>query len=66
MYNLIFSDMMSHEQNRRIQEQQSIAQKYNQAQRKEVRLLAAKRVFKCLVNRQIMSRLPGFLESIFP
>jgi hypothetical protein len=66
MYNLIFSDMMSHEQNRRIQEQQSIAQKYNQVQRKEVRLLAAERVFKCLVNRQIMSRLPGFLESIFP
>ena len=66
MYNLIFSDMVSREQNRRIQEQQSIAQMYNQADRKEARLLAAKRVFKRLVNRQIVSRLPGFLESLFP
>jgi hypothetical protein len=66
MYNLIFSDMVSKEHNRRMREQQSIAQKYNQAGRKEVRLFAAKRVFKRLVNRQVMSRLPGFLESLFP
>jgi hypothetical protein len=66
MYNLIFSDMASQEHNRRLREQQAIAQMYNQAERKEARLFAAKRVFKRLVNRQIMSRLPGFLESLFP
>ena len=66
MYNLIFSDMMTHEQNRRIQEQQSIAQMYNQVERKRWRLFASQRIFKRLVNRQVMSRLPGFLESIFP
>jgi hypothetical protein len=66
VYNLIFSDMASREQNRRLREQQSIAQMYNQVERKEVQLFAAKRVFERLVNRKIVSRLPGFLEGLFP
>ena len=65
MYKLIFSDMVSHEQNRRLRELQSIARMYNQAERKGVRLFAAKRVIKRFVDRQLMSCLPGFLESLF-
>jgi hypothetical protein len=65
MYNLIFSDKVSQEQNRRLLEQRLVAQMYNQIERKEVRLSTAKRLFKRLVDRQLMSRLPGFLESLF-
>jgi len=66
MYNPIFSDMMSREQNRRLQEQRSIAQAYNQTERKTVLLLAAERIFKRFLDRQVTTRLPSFLEGIFP
>jgi hypothetical protein len=66
MYNPIFSDMVSREQNRRLQEQQSLAQAYNQVERKAVRLFAAEGIFKRFLDRQVMPRLPGFLEGLFP
>jgi hypothetical protein len=59
MYNPVFLDAISHEQNRRLEEQRSIAQAYNQAEQKGMDLLAVKRAFGRLLNRTFLSRLAG-------
>ena len=56
MYNPVFLDAMSHEQNRRLEEQRSIAQAYNQAEQKGKVLAGVQRAFYRLMNRTILSR----------
>ena len=57
MYNPVFLDAISHEQNRRLEEQRSIAQAYNQAEQKGMDLLAIQRAFYRFLNRTVLSRL---------
>jgi hypothetical protein len=59
MYNPVFLDAISHEQNRRLEEQRSIAQAYNQAEQKGLGLLAIKHAFDRFPNRKVLSRLAG-------
>jgi hypothetical protein len=57
MYNPVILDAISHEQNRRLEEQRSIAQAYNQAEQKGKALVGVQRAFYRFLKRTVLSRL---------
>jgi UDP-N-acetyl-D-mannosaminuronic acid transferase (WecB/TagA/CpsF family) len=59
MYNPVFLDAMSHEQNRRLEKQRAIAQAYNQAGQKGMDFWAVTRALSRFLNRMVLSRLAG-------
>ena len=65
MFSSGFSNYAVYEQNRRLAEQQRVAQAYNQFEKKHSESFQVKRVFNGFFKRQHLSSLPGFLKSRF-